>query len=191
MADEVRSTTLGSYVEKTGLSVDITSFGIYVESTEFNNEVDVTSFGSYVEFDGHSVNVSDYGVYVESYIPDLKFAVILGGKKLEGITTIKVNFDVSFATTNTLNGVVYKTPIIPDFIVTVSGVWSKKLVNYLGDLSNQSQRSLIIIVTDLQNNVVVLTNQLSFVQKFDTNINIDNVITFMIEIVGSGVLQSS
>lgn len=189
MANEVRITSSGSYVEREGDSILLSSYGVYVESVEQSNEVDVTSYGTYIEKEGESLELSSFGIYVESYIPDLNFAVILGGKKFLHLSQIKVNFDVRFVTANTLNAQ-YKIPIIPDFMITINGNWYKDIVTHLGDLSNQTEKSLLIIVTDKEKNQVILSNPLSFVQRFDTGINIDNVLTYMIEIVGSGILQT-
>lgn len=192
MANEIRVTDLGAYVERSGVSVDITDVGIYIESVEFTNEVDVTQVGAYIELSGNSVDITDVGVYVETVDPYIKFVIYFDSYRLCEITSIKIGMTVSSAKTDTLLDISgNKIPIIPTWQVDVKGFWCKELAEKLGGLTDQDGDILAIFVTDRQNNTIMLSNTESFVTSFVTDSNIDNVLVYSLSFVGSGNLLTS
>lgn len=184
-------TDLGSYLEIGGQSINLTDLGVYLELLEFTNSLEITSLGSYVELAGQVLEVTDLGAYVESVEPYYRFAVYFDSYRLCNVTSVKVNQSVKFAKTDVLidlNG--NKLPIIPDWSIDVTGFWCKELSVKLGSLTDQEGKSIAVIVTDRFLNTIMVTNLLTFVTSFVMESNIDNVLTYKLTFVGSGSLNS-
>lgn len=184
-------TDLGSYLEIGGQSINLSDIGIYLEIVEFTNSLEITSVGSYLELSGQVLEVTDLGVYVETVEPSVRFAVYFDSYRLCNVTSVTVNNSVSIANTNILtdlNG--NKIPILPDWSIDVTGFWCKELSIKLGTLADQEGKTIALIVTDRFLNTVLVSNLLSFVTLFAIESNIDNVLTYKITVVGSGSLVS-
>ena len=191
MTNQINVTDLGVYSEVSGSGINITDLGVYVESLESSNEIDITSLGSYVEVSADIIQIDSLGVYVEISEPVNFFAVFYSGFRFCNVYSIKFNTSVSKITTTVLNDVAGRSiPNIPDFSVQVDGFWCSVLAIFLDTLSNQENDSLSIIITDRYRNSFVISNTLSFVTSFKTDINIDNAIIYSVTFVGSGMLET-
>ena len=171
MANEVRSTVAGSYIEIDGLSISATVVGAYLELN--SSEIRSTAIGSYLEI----------------LPPNDKFEVYFKGLKFNPISvTVTNNISIADATI-LVSTAKEKIPILPSWSVDLEAIWSNTLLLNLGNLSNQIPRILTLLFTDKDGIVVNLSNSETFILNYSTDVNIDRVMTMKFTFVGSGVLS--
>lgn len=190
MANEVRISNTGAYVESDGDSLLVSNLGVYVEVDR--SALYVSNFGVYVESSPASLNVSSFGLYVESKLPSKLFAIVYNGYKFCSINSIKFQQKVSIANVELLTDIAgNKIPILPDWQIDVTGFWCRELALSIGNLGDSENKRLSAYLTDRFYNTFEFSNNLSFITNFNTDINIDNVLIYNVTFVGSGVLSFS
>lgn len=173
MANEIRVTDLGVYLELEGFEARVTDLGVYLELIS------------------SEIRVTDLGVYLEISPPGENFEINFNGNILTPIS-IKVNENLSILDSTVLSDTaISKLPSLPTWSIETKVIWNKSAILNFGNLANQQARSLSIRVTDRFNSSITLSNSESFISSYKNDLTIDNILTMDIIFVGSGVLITS